>query len=280
MQKQTDVTKSSWGCKLVHSACLARLNRFLPWRRGLLIVLSGTLCLFLAPGCRMGKLALNEAILVSYRDMVWAKRAYNLRYGNCDRPYGEHFYNGFCQGYADVSNGGDGYVPALPPSAYRVPRFQSADGAKCVNAWFEGYPAGVAAARQEKVGNYNNVVVSKMVDSAAKIEKNAARILPSDIPVTSSSAPSSGEATPSLSLPPNPDSTSSVLIPSKIDSFEPVRPLGTNLSSKVHSGSPQAKSQVPALMPPIVTGSGIDRQAQISPSDNPDAPSSSLRRIR
>jgi hypothetical protein len=122
-------------------------------------------------GCRFNQLAINEAILVSYRDMVWAKRAYNLRYGNCDRPYGEHFYNGFCAGYADVCNGGDGYVPALPPLSYRSSRFQSPDGAQCVSAWFEGYPAGVAAARQEKVGNFNNVMVSKMMNDALEAEK-------------------------------------------------------------------------------------------------------------
>ena len=98
------------------------------------------------------RLGFGEAIVIGYRDAVWAKRAYNLRYGNCDRPYEEHFQSGFCAGYTDMANGGDGYVPALPPQEYRGFEFQSADGAQCVNSWFEGYPEGVAAAKKEKVG--------------------------------------------------------------------------------------------------------------------------------
>lgn len=144
------------------------LGRFPKWMLSTALAAS---MLVPSVGCRFNQLAINEAILVSYRDMVWAKRAYNLRYGNCDRPYGEHFYNGFCAGYADVCNGGDGFVPALPPLSYRSSRFQSPDGAQCVSAWFEGYPAGVAAARQEKVGNYNNVLVSKMMKEALEAEK-------------------------------------------------------------------------------------------------------------
>lgn len=126
--------------------------------------------------------ALDETAALTYRDYVWAKRAYNLRYGNCDRPYAEHFRNGFCEGYADVSQGGDGYVPALPPDDYRGYEFQSADGAKCVDAWFEGYPAGVAAAKQDKSGSYHDVMISRMIEDAVKQEKTDAT-LPSEVSV-------------------------------------------------------------------------------------------------
>jgi len=133
-------------------------------------------------GCNFRNWAVRDAILVSYRDAVWAKRAYNLRYGNCDRPYSDHFEAGFCAGYSETCNGGDGYVPAMPPTTYRGFEYQSAEGVQCVNAWFEGYPAGVAAARKENMGNYNNVLTSKMINSAIAQEK-ATNILPSKIPV-------------------------------------------------------------------------------------------------
>lgn len=146
-----------------------------------------TALLLPAAGCKTFRnLAVREAVMVSYRDMVWAKRAYNLRYGNCNRPYGDHFQNGFCAGYADTCNGGDGYVPAMPPMDYRGYQYQSAEGVQCVNAWFEGYPAGVAAAKKEKVGNYNDILVSKMIDSAVTQEKNQKNALPQNIPVVNS----------------------------------------------------------------------------------------------
>lgn len=150
-------------------------------------------------GCRrFQNLAVREAVMVSYRDMVWARRAFNLRYGNCARPYGDHFENGFCAGYTDVCNGGDGYVPAMPPPDYRSFEYQSGDGVQCVNAWFEGYPAGVAAAKKEKVGNYNDVLISKMVNSAVNQDK-AKHILPGDVPIVDNnknSQASSQAATP------------------------------------------------------------------------------------
>ena len=106
-----------------------------------------------------------------YRDRVWAKRAYNLRYGNCERSYGNHFRNGFIEGYCDVCNGGSGYVPAMPPDSYWSNEYQCADGAKCVNAWFEGYPAGAAAAKKDAAGTYRDVYISNMINSAITQEK-------------------------------------------------------------------------------------------------------------
>ena len=125
---------------------------------------------------------LNNNILIGYRDAVWSRRAYNLRYGNCDRPFSSHFRDGFCAGYMDISNGGDGYVPALPPPEYRGLEYQSAEGAKCVNTWFEGYPSGVAAAKQDKTGDYKDMFISKMINSAVT-QDNAKHSLPSDVPI-------------------------------------------------------------------------------------------------
>ena len=141
-------------------------------------------------GCKLG---IKEASMLTYRDAVWAKRAFNLRYGNCKRAYADHFENGFCAGYTDMCKGGDGYVPALPPEEYRAPEYQSADGAKCVNSWFEGYPAGVAAARKDKSGTYHDVLISRMIDSAIN-QSNSNPVLPADVQIVSKDSSQSPRA--------------------------------------------------------------------------------------
>jgi hypothetical protein len=152
--------------------CSSTQNSIGKWLGQIALMAVAVTMIVPAVGCS----GFRDAAMVSYRDMVWAKRAYNLRYGNCNRPYNEHFQNGFCEGYSSICNGGDGYVPAMPPADYRKFEYQSPEGAQCVNAWFEGYPAGVAAARKEKVGNYNDVMISRMIDSAITQEKTAFKL--------------------------------------------------------------------------------------------------------
>jgi len=132
-------------------------------------------------GCNVLR-SFDQAAAITYRDLVWSKRAFNLRFGNCNRPYAEHFKNGFCDGYSDVCQGGDGYTPALPPDEYRGYEFQSADGSKCVDAWFEGYPEGVAAARKDNSGSYHDLAVSRLLESAIKQEKTKPK-LTGEVPV-------------------------------------------------------------------------------------------------
>ena len=117
-----------------------------------------------------------------YRDAVWAKRAFNMRYGNCGRAYGDHFERGFIDGYCSVCEGNDGFVPAMPPDEYWGNEYQTGDGAQCVNAWFEGYPAGAAAAKQDKAGKFNDIYVSKMMQAALS-QESAPNVLPDDVPV-------------------------------------------------------------------------------------------------
>ncbi len=135
-----------------------------------------------ASGIRIPRLGFGDALLEKYRDNVWAKRAYNLRYANCDISYPEHFQNGFIAGYCQKCNGGDGYVPPLPPDEYRGYEFQSADGAQCVKAWFDGFPAGVAAAKKDRAGDFHDIYTSKMVNSAL-VQDSAKHVLPDDVPV-------------------------------------------------------------------------------------------------
>ncbi len=134
-------------------------------------------------GCNVLR-SFDQTAALTYRDLVWSKRAYNLRYGNCDRPYADHFKNGFCDGYADVCQGADGYTPALPPDSYRGYEFQSADGSNCVDAWFEGYPAGVAAAKKDNSGTFHDLAVSRLLDAAIKQEKTKPK-LTGEVPVVS-----------------------------------------------------------------------------------------------
>ena len=152
----------------------------------LLIVLFAAAMVLPNSGCslgqRLGSLGFGDALLETYRDQVWAKRAFNLRYNNCNIPYESHFQNGFIAGYCDTCNGGDGYVPALPPDEYRGFEFQSPDGAQCVKTWFEGFPAGVAAAKKDRAGEFHEIYTSRMI-KAAITQDNAKHILPSDVPV-------------------------------------------------------------------------------------------------
>jgi hypothetical protein len=157
----------------------AKLTRISLARRAML-------CFFLAlivplTGCVSGGGYLDGHIS-NYRNHVWGNRAYNLRYGNCDRDYPEHFKRGFIDGYTDVCNGGDGYVPAVPPEDYWSHQYQSQEGANCVNTWFKSYPLGAKAAREDGAGAFQKVYISKMVRSAI-VQDRADHVLPDDVPV-------------------------------------------------------------------------------------------------
>jgi hypothetical protein len=126
-----------------------------------------------------------DAPVGAFRNHVWAHRAYNLRYADCERPYSRDFEQGFLDGYQAVCNGEDGYVPAMPPHDYWGYQYQTAEGAKCVNAWFKGYPLGAAAAKRDGAGAFHDVYISKMIDSAV-LQDKAKYVLPNDVPVVAS----------------------------------------------------------------------------------------------
>ncbi len=246
-------------------------GRTLPvWR--LAIYAFAALMVFQSLGCKNTR----QSVALSWRDLVWSRRAYNLQYGNCEQPFGDDFEAGFRAGYEDVSNGGDGYVPALPPESYRGVQYQCEEGAQCVNRWFEGYPAGVAAARKSKVGSYNDVLISRMINSALAQEK-AAHPLPQDVPIV-------GPGSKNL-LPPG-------IAPTNIASGNPsgmgIPIVGPGMGYRTASQSPAAASQgqtefarstpgndpYAAPNPPTVTGSGVDPQgSDRSPSTPGDAAS-------
>ena len=138
-------------------------------------------------GCSTMDNMLQEPIS-GYRNHVWANRAYNLRYSDCERRYSDDFKKGFVEGYCDVCDGGDGYVPATAPENYWGYQHQSPEGAGCVNSWFQGYPLGAQAAKKDGGGAFHDVYVSKMMQSAVT-QQNANHVLPDDVPVVAPQRP-------------------------------------------------------------------------------------------
>jgi len=189
----------------------------------------------------------------------------------------------------DVSNGGDGYVPALPPPEYRGFEYQSAEGAKCVNTWFEGYPAGVAAAKQDKTGEYKDMFISKMINSAVTQDK-ARHSLPSDVPIIKASAEmdlpndateATNEAPPAPTVTQYYEPSTSLNGPSEPELTGPEsvnEKAYADAISVVESALPQIQTwDEPSLdVPPIVQGhsSQIPQPAQITarPSDGSPHP--------
>jgi hypothetical protein len=139
-----------------------------------------------------------------------------LRYANCDRPYPKHFQAGFEAGYSNICKGGDGYVPATPPECYWGFEYQTPDGSQCVNSWFEGYPAGVAAAKRDRAGTYRDVYVSRMIQSAIAQDK-APKTTPAQVRVVDSRSAQRGSG-----LAPRTDVSSSTYQPANSgSSYDP-----------------------------------------------------------
>ncbi len=133
-----------------------------------------------------GRTRLVDEMFVHYRDVVWARRAYNLEYGTSCRPFADHFQRGYVAGYCSVCRGGDGYVPATPSKDYLNYEYQSEEGAACVNAWFDGYPLGAQAAKNRNMDKYSNIYISRLMEQAIEQSESDPK-LPSDVPVVSPS---------------------------------------------------------------------------------------------
>lgn len=184
------LNQSAWRCAVATRPAItssANKSPNLTWRRMLLVALGATFCLPLT-GClnpnrphALGNVV--DGMYSNFRERVWAHRAFNQQYGHMPRKFREHFRKGFVEGYCNVCNGGDGYIPAMPPKEYWSYEFQSSDGAQCVSAWFDGFPEGVAAARQANAGKNADIYISNMIERAVQQEKNGVR-LASDVKVT------------------------------------------------------------------------------------------------
>jgi len=152
------------------------------WLMGVMAVL----VVIQSSGCMSGPYnnrgALLDNAFISYRDRVWAARAYNEQFGGRPSLFTDHHRRGFIEGYCNVCRGGDGNAPGLPPKDYWTSQYQSQQGSVCVNEWFEGFPEGAAVAKSDNAGRYSNVYMSQMLDAAISQQKEGVK-LPSDIRV-------------------------------------------------------------------------------------------------
>ena len=146
-----------------------------------------------------------EKAFEGYRDFVWAQRAYNLRFGNCQMNNCEDFKQGFIEGYCEMCEGGKGHTPVLPPQEYWSERYQSSQGKLSVESWFRGYPEGVRAAKQDGASRHRNIYISKEMQSAIELsrEENRSVIRAEDRQPTPASQTSSRQSVPQPSLEPS-----------------------------------------------------------------------------
>ena len=175
-----------------------------------------------------------DGMFSDFRERVWANRAFNLEYRGMPRKFREHFHKGFVEGYCSVCNGGDGYIPAMPPRDYWGYEFQSSDGAQCVSAWFEGYPEGVAAARKTNAGKNADMYISSMAERAIQQEKEGVR-LASQVDIVGSGSNQPAKSTASQ--------------PPAVESAEPPAPISSRQDRKPDAGNEAVK---PTALSPLV----------------------------
>lgn len=100
------------------------------------------------------------------QERVWARRAFHLRYGHCERIHADHFRDGFVSGYCNACDGGGTDVPALPPEKYWGFQYRNQEGVDMQTAWFEGYEAGAQSAVSDGPGAFQNIQVSRQIEQA------------------------------------------------------------------------------------------------------------------
>ena len=100
------------------------------------------------------------------QEKVWAKRAFHLRFGHCERIHADHFREGFVAGYRNVCDGKGGQVPTLPPEKYWGFNYRNQEGVAMQDAWFAGYESGADSARTDGSGNYQGIQISRQVQQA------------------------------------------------------------------------------------------------------------------
>lgn len=77
--------------------------------------------------------------------------------------------DGFLEGYHDMLQGGDGCLPVVPPRRYWSWKYQSAGGQGAVSDWFNGYSAGVAAAKEDGLSNLSRIPVCSQYNGTSTV---------------------------------------------------------------------------------------------------------------
>ncbi len=139
-------------------------NRRIVWRFATLGCIA--LALSTSGGCTIGTNAGKalmrhgclDDFMVNYRNQALAAKAWHCRKEQyCHRGHLDEFQAGFYAGYQNIACGGTGCCPTIAPKEYWGWKYQSSDGQAGVNAWFEGFPAGVQAAETEGIGYWSEI---------------------------------------------------------------------------------------------------------------------------
>jgi hypothetical protein len=90
-----------------------------------------------------------------------ARSAYVVSPGACAGVVHDVDYaQGFEDGYYDVASGGDGCPPALPPKKYWRATYSTPAGAEHVDAWFQGFRDGAAAATADGAASVGTIRIA------------------------------------------------------------------------------------------------------------------------
>jgi hypothetical protein len=84
------------------------------------------------------------------RDERWAEEAWEQQQGcGPHTAWSLDYARGFKEGYADfLFRGGSGEPPLVAPKTYRTVGYQTPEGYRAIQEWFDGYRYGAATARQ------------------------------------------------------------------------------------------------------------------------------------
>lgn len=77
--------------------------------------------------------------------------------------YPHHFGEGFRAGYVDICRGGSGCPPTLPPKCYWGFWYRNEAGRAKTVEWFNGFAAGAAAAQQQGLQQFGQLVTASEV---------------------------------------------------------------------------------------------------------------------
>jgi hypothetical protein len=83
-----------------------------------------------------------------WRDQRWAAQAWKqVKQSNPQHVYSDDYAHGFKEGFVDLLfRGGSGEPPLVAPRRYRGVGYQTPDGYRAVQDWFDGYRHGSAQA--------------------------------------------------------------------------------------------------------------------------------------
>lgn len=99
----------------------------------------------------------HDAKLTRLRNRALARQVWDEIVAECPEPFSKHYEAGFISGFADyLYRGGRGDAPPVPPRSYWNMGYQSPDGKRAINDWYEGFRHG---SQECKVRGYRELAV-------------------------------------------------------------------------------------------------------------------------